>query len=49
MLGAAMARIDHALYRLCQVLGVSALAAVVAVALSQVLWRYLLRQPLVWT
>jgi TRAP-type C4-dicarboxylate transport system permease small subunit len=46
---AAVARIDLALYRLCQALGVAALVAVVGVALSQVLWRYALRQPLIWT
>lgn len=48
-LGALVARIDVALYRLCQALGVGALVAVLVVAMSQVLARYAVRQPLAWS
>lgn len=42
-------RLDHRLYRACRALGIAALGAVVLIALSQVLSRYLLRKPLVWS
>lgn len=48
-LGRLLHRLDHRLYRACRALGIAALGAVVLIALAQVLSRYLLRKPLVWS
>ncbi len=44
-----LGRLDRAVFEVCRAAGVASLVGVVLVALAQVLCRYLLRQPLVWS